>query len=314
MKTTLVTGCAGFIGSSLVDHLLDINEQVIGIDNFNDFYDPEIKRKNLQRALKNKNFHLITKDILQIPTKDFSSTLENVDSIVHLAASPGVRQSFVDSSMFIQNNISALNAILKLSSSKTKLIVASSSSVYGTTNSKIFNEELFLQPISVYGATKACGEDLCRAYSNNYKIDITCLRIFTCYGPRQRPDLAIHRFSKELISKNSLTVYGNGFTTRDYTYVSDIIDGIILARDKANGFNVINLGSGNPVFLADVIKEIAYNLDIENYSIINEEMPLSDMVHTHAGISKAKKLLGWFPKIDFKVGIKNFIDWFKNQQ
>jgi UDP-glucuronate 4-epimerase len=232
-STALITGAAGFIGSHLCERLLDDGLSVVGIDNFDDFYDPQIKRNNINNCLKNKNFQLIEADIRN--RSDMDKAVGGVEIIVHLAAKAGVRPSIAEPMLYSDVNINGTMVLLEAANKHKvgKFIFASSSSVYGNNEKVPFSEDDNVDfPISPYAATKKACELICHTYHHLYSIDLTCLRFFTVYGPRQRPDLAIHKFSKLIEQEKPIPVYGDGSMMRDFTYIDDIIDGIIAVQLK----------------------------------------------------------------------------------
>lgn len=305
-----VTGCAGFIGSTLTEYLLQQGVFVLGLDNFNDFYAPEIKRQNIQKSCAHANFVLAEDDLLE-----FNEDLlfkHSIDTVVHLAAYPGVRPSFDRPMLYHKTNLSATLRLLNIMNSAgiTNGVFAGSSSVYGNNPQIPFVETALVEPISIYGATKLGLEGYSRTYARAYNMNITCLRFFTCYGPRQRPDLAIHKFARLLRDGKPITMYGDGSTSRDYTYIDDIVKGIYLAAQRVNGFNIINLGNSYPITLADMIKTISDKLGVTP-NIIQEEIPAGDVIQTWASISNAEKMLGWKPEVSFEEGITKFLEWFE---
>lgn len=309
----LVTGGAGFIGSNLIKQLLNDNNKILCIDNFNGFYDEKIKENNILE-FKNKNFTLYKIDI-----NDFSELKEifdkdKIDIVINLAAQVGVRDSFKNPEMYEKTNVSGLENILKLATQYRvkNFIQASSSSVYGDKKA-IMREDMELNPISPYAETKMVGEKLCQKYSNSFT-KIICLRFFTVYGPKQRPDLAINKFSDYILSGKKIPLFGDGTTLRDYTFVSDIVDGIICAinYDKSD-FEIFNLGSSHPIKLIEMINVLEKQL---NKKALIEYLPMQkgDAFLTWADISKAKKLLNYHPNTSFEKGIKCFLDWYKNEK
>ena len=304
----LVTGCAGFIGSTLVEYLLGKGEFVLGVDNFNDFYAPEVKKNNIKKALENANFALYQTDILQLDNKVIQEYA--IDCVVHLAAYPGVRPSFVNPELYSRVNIDGTLRLLQCMRQLhiTKGVFASSSSLYGNNPSVPFSETAHVAPISIYGATKLTLESYCRSYAYAYNLDITCLRFFTCYGPKQRPDLAIHKFARLLKEEKPIPMFGDGSMSRDYTYIDDIVRGVYLAANKIDGFNIINLGNAYPVKLATMIETLAAKIGVKP-NIQSKEIPAGDVQQTWADISKAEKLLGWTPTTSFDDGLDAFLDW-----
>lgn len=313
----LITGVAGFIGSNLLDKLLiNKNNIIIGIDNLNDFYNPSIKRKNIEHNLKNNNFHFYNIDLLD--TNELNKVFENhkIDSIVHLAGYGGVRPSIENPKLYIDNNIVATLNILECMKKYNikKMVYASSSSVYGNSKESIFTETLNVsEPISPYAMTKKACEELCYTYHKLYNIDVIALRFFTVYGKRQRPDLAISKFTKLILENKSIPVFGDGNTIRDYTYIDDIVSGITSAIEyNKTSYEIINLGGGDPVSLTRMIETIE---NVLNKKAIIERLSMQkgDVDKTAADISKAKKLLNYNPSTSFEEGIRKFISWYKNK-
>lgn len=312
----LITGCAGFIGSNLIDKLLENKDiKLIGIDNLNNFYDKIIKEKNIENALKNKNFIFIKNDLLDIESLDNIFNNYNINSVIHLAGYGGVRPSIDNPKLYIDNNIIATLNILECIKKYEvrKIIFASSSSVYGNSKESIFTETLKVsEPISPYAMTKIACEELLFTYHKLYNIDVIALRFFTVYGRRQRPDLAIHKFTKLIFEEKPIPVFGDGSTRRDYTYIDDILFGIISAinyEDK-NYYQIINLGGGEPVSLEEMIKVLENTIG-KKAIIERKSMQKGDVIKTVADITKARKLLNFYPSTKFKDGIKLFIDWYK---
>lgn len=317
MKTFLITGGAGFIGSTLADKLINDYNQIIVIDNFNDYYSPVIKEQNIKIIKNNPNYKLYRGDICD---RDLLKTIFNenkIDCVIHIAARAGVRPSLEDPFEYVRSNIDGtINILENMKNYNVKKIVfASSSSVYGNCNADKFSEDLKVtEPISPYAATKSACEQFLYTYSKLYNIQAICLRFFTVYGPKQRPDLAIRKFIELIEKDNPIPVYGDGTTMRDYTYIDDIIDGIIGAinYDKTQ-YEIINLGGGSPITLNEMIKTIEEILNKK--AIINRlPMQLGDVNKTVSDITKAKKLLGYSPKITFKEGIKKFVEWRKMER
>lgn len=312
----LITGIAGFIGSNLLDKLLqDENNFIIGIDNLNNFYDPNIKRKNIEYNLENNNFNFYDIDLLN--TKALNKIFEDykIDSIVHLAGYGGVRPSIENPKLYIDNNIVATLNVLECMKNYNikKIVYASSSSVYGNSKENIFVETLNVsEPISPYAMTKKACEELCYTYHKLYNINIVALRFFTVYGKRQRPDLAISKFTKLILEDKAIPVFGDGNTMRDYTYIDDIVSGIISAMEyNKTSYEIINLGGGDPVSLNRMIETIEKVLG-KKAIIERMSMQKGDVDKTAADISKAKRLLNYNPSTSFEEGIDKFIQWFKN--
>lgn len=310
----LVTGGAGFIGSHLINRLLNEDWEVICIDDFNDYYDPKVKRENIQPFLKNIRFRLIEGDIRDKPVLLEIFREGRVDKVVHLAARAGVRASIDQPFLYAQVNINGTINLLELCKDfgVESFIFGSSSSVYGISSKVPFSEEdprLTSGQISPYGATKRAGELLCHAYHHLYDIPITILRFFTVYGPRQRPEMAIHKFTRLIVSGKEIPVYGDGKTSRDYTHISDILDGIMSALQKTFDYQIFNLGSSRAVELKYLISLIEKGLDKEARIKRLPEQP-GDMPITCADITKSKEFLGYNPKVNIEEGIERFVDWY----
>lgn len=312
----LITGVAGFIGSNLAEKLISNKNLIFGIDNFDNFYSKEIKLKNLSNIIQYQNFQFSEIDILDDEKLNNFFDSNNFDIVIHLAAKAGVLGSLKDPVGYYNANVIGLIKILDLLKKFkiNKFIFASSSSVYGNTDSIIFNESIIdLKPISPYASSKLAGEKLCELYSNLYNIKTICLRFFTVFGPRQRPDLAINKFISLIDSGNPITMYGDGETYRDYTYIDDIIDGIIGAINyNSKSFEIFNLGGGCPIKLIELI-ELLKNKIGKHVSIINLPVPDGDMLRTSADIKKANKFLGYSPKVKFEIGIEKFLKWRNNE-
>jgi nucleoside-diphosphate-sugar epimerase len=306
----VVTGCAGFIGSHLAERLLEAGHSVIGIDSFSDYYDPQIKRYNLKKATGDPKFVLIKGNILGL---DLESTMYGVDCIFHQAAQAGVRNSWgANFGIYVQDNIMATQKILEFVKEKKikKMIYASSSSVYGDTVLPA-REENALRPVSPYGVTKLAAENLCYLYWKNYQVPVVSLRYFTVYGPRQRPDMAFHRFIKAILKGEEILVYGNGEQSRDFTYISDIIDANMKAMEIEASGEVFNLGGGTQVSVNQTLK-IIEDLTGKAAQTKYIEQQKGDVKDTGADISKARKVFGYEPKVKLKQGLENEVNWIKN--
>lgn len=312
MKTVLVTGGAGFIGSHLCERLLESGCSVINLDNFNDYYSPSIKRENIRKALTNPGYKLIEGDIRDTGLLEKTFRDYSIDAVVHLAALAGVRRSLDNPLEYIDVNVKGttnlLEVIRKQKNKINKLVFASSSSVYGL-NPTPFNESdpLPLQE-SPYAASKLAGEQFCRAYGHLYGIPTVVLRFFTVYGPRQRPEMAIHYFATLMDDGKEIPVYGDGKSARDYTYIDDIVDGIVAALELDCDFEVFNLGNSNPVKLNQLIDIIESKL---GKFAIKRFFPSQkgDVSITWADISKAGAKLGYSPKVGIEDGIERFVQW-----
>lgn len=307
-----VTGGAGFIGSSLCDKLLKNGESVIVLDNFNDYYDPSVKESNVKANLNNPKYKIIRGDIEDPVLVDEIFSAYNIDAVVHIAARAGVRPSLDSPLKYILTNVGGTTSILSamVKSGVKKLLFASSSSVYGNCRETKFTEDLIVsKPISPYAASKAAGEQLCYTFHHLYGIQVICLRFFTVYGPRQRPDLAISKFTDLILNDKPITMYGTGDSMRDYTYIDDIVNGVVAALAySATGFEIINLGSGNPITLSRMISTIEKHLNTTAKIIRHPNQP-GDVDKTICDWTKACALLGFSPKTDFDEGICKFIQW-----
>jgi len=307
----LVTGAAGFIGSSLSEKLIELEHQVVGIDCFTDYYSRELKEKNLENPLKNKNFNFIEGDLLRI---DLKKLLKDMDVIFHQAAQAGVRASWgTNFEIYTKNNILATQMLLEAAKemSLKKFIFASSSSVYGNTKNLPTKEEGLLHPVSPYGVSKLAAENLCMLYYTNYKVPVICLRYFTVYGPRQRPDMAFNKFIKAILKDQEIIVYGDGSQTRDFTYISDAVEANILAMKKNAVGEIFNIGGGSNIALSEVIKQIEEIIG-KKAKIKYEQKQKGDVIHTAADISKAKKHLNFYPKVDLKEGLSKEVEWLRS--
>ena len=315
VKNLLVTGGAGFIGSHLVDRLLNSEvDQITVVDDFNDFYEPDIKRENIREHLKDQRYKLFEADIRDRAALEEVFNDNRFDCIVHLAARAGVRPSLKEPQLYCETNIDGTLNLLDLARHHNirQFVFGSSSSVYGINAKVPFSEnDPIRQPISPYAATKAAGELFCHTYSHLYGLRCVCLRFFTVYGPRQRPDLAIHKFAKLISQHKPIPVFGDGTTRRDYTYVDDIIDGVTAAIDyDQSDYEVFNLGESRTVELKELIALIEKELGTK--AIINREPPQpGDVPQTFADITKARRLLGYNPQTQIEDGLRRFVEWFR---
>jgi len=309
----LVTGAAGFIGSHLCERLIAGGWEIVGLDNFDPFYERKIKESNIAGLLQSDKFRLIEGDIRDAECVESILGDGNVDVIVHLAARAGVRPSIEDPVGYQDVNING--TVVMLEGAKKfgikKFVFASSSSVYGNNKKVPFSESDNVDfPISPYAATKKACELLCHTYSHLYDIGMTCLRFFTVYGPRQRPDLAIHKFARLIGAGESIPVYGDGSMRRDFTYINDIIDGVVAAMDRCGGYEVFNLGESRPIRLDELIGEIENALGKK--AIINRlPMQPGDVNQTYADVTKAKEKLGYDPKTQISDGLAEFVKWLR---
>ena len=316
MKNILVTGGAGFIGSHLVDKLLSEGDwNVTVVDDFNDFYEPSIKRANVALHSRHSTYRLEEADIRQRTALERIFDEANFDCIVHLAARAGVRPSLDQPLLYSQTNIEGTLNLLELSKQHNILqfVFGSSSSVYGINAKVPFSEDdPIRKPISPYAATKAAGELLCHTYTHLYGIRCVCLRFFTVYGPRQRPDLAIHKFARLISEGKSIPVFGDGTTRRDYTYIDDIIAGVRAAIDYSRtDYEVINLGESRTVELRELISLLEKELGLPA-RIDRQPLQPGDVPQTFADITKARQILGYNPQTQIETGIKRFVEWFRS--
>lgn len=312
-QTFLITGGAGFIGSHLIDCLMNRDIRIVCVDNFDDFYSKETKLNNIQQHRQNPDFKLYKADIIDKTALERIFAENKIDRVIHIAAKAGVRPSLENPQKYFETNINGTVNLLELTEKYgiKKFIFASSSSVYGARKDGPFNEEMKIdRPISPYAATKAAGEQICYTYSHLYGINIVCLRFFTVYGPRQRPDLAIHKFAKLITEGKPIPVFGDGTTKRDYTYIDDIIQGVTAAIDyEQTPFEVINLGESNTVELNYLIQLIEENLGKKAIIDKKPDQP-GDVPMTYADVTRAKKLLNYNPKTNIEEGIREFTRWF----
>jgi UDP-glucuronate 4-epimerase len=315
MKNILITGGAGFIGSHLVARLLQEGDwRVTVVDDFNDFYDPSIKRANAAVHQDNPNYQLVEADIRDYTALSRAFDETNFDCIVHLAARAGVRPSLTEPRLYVETNINGTVNLLELARAHgiKQFVFGSSSSVYGENKKVPFSEDdPIFNPISPYAATKAAGELICHTYAHLYDMRIVCLRFFTVYGARQRPDLAIHKFAKLISAGKPIPVFGDGTTRRDYTFVDDIISGVRAAIDyDQSRYEVINLGESRTVELRELISLLEGALD-QHAEIDRQPMQPGDVPQTFADISKARRLLGYNPQTQIEAGIAKFVEWFR---
>lgn len=310
----LITGGSGFIGSHVCRALLDRGDTVICIDNFDPYYDVSIKETNIKSLSKNKNFKIYRADTRDAEKLKEIFETNQIERIVHLAAKAGVRNSISNPKEYYDVNINGTLNLLELAKQHKiqNFVFASSSSVYGAREKGPFSEtDDVNNPLSPYAATKKAGEELCYTYHYLYNIPITCLRFFTVYGPCGRPDMAIYKFTKLISEDKEIIMYGDGTTERDYTYIADIVQGIIAALDNPLNFEIINLGNNTPIKLKYMISLIEKNLNkkakIKQIPLQKEEVQI-----TFADISKAQELLSYHPITSIEEGIRKFIIWFKN--
>ena len=311
-RTILVTGGAGFIGSLLIDNLLKKGENIVCIDNLNEFYNPSIKKLNQVDHYKYDHFEFYEGDILDEGLVKSIFKKHDIEIVIHLAAMAGVRPSISNPSLYTEVNIIGTRIILDamVESNVERLIFASSSSVYGNNKKIPFSEDDSVDcPISPYAATKKMGELLCHAYHHIYELNISLLRFFTVYGPRQRPEMAIHQFVRNALKGEPIIIFGNGSTARDYTYIDDIIDGIIQSIESDDRYMIYNLGNSEPIKLSNLISIIAEITGID-LVIEYQEIPKGDVIQTYANINRAQNNLKYDPITGIKDGIYKFVKWY----
>ena len=313
-RTYLVTGGAGFIGSSLADFLLKKDYKVVVIDNFCNFYDPSIKRNNVKDNLDNPNYKLYEIDLRCKSDVEKVFRENKIDVVIHLAAMAGVRPSIENPILYQEVNCIGTQNLLEVMKEYgvKNLVMASSSSVYGNNKKVPFKET----DIVDYAITKKSNEVMTHVYHKLFNMNVIMLRFFTVYGPRQRPDLAINKFTRLMLNDEEVTMFGDGTTSRDYTYIDDIVSGIYSSinyvLNNKDVYEIVNLGNSSPVSLKEMINTIAEVLDKEPKI---KEMPMQqgDVNITYADISKAKEMLNYDPKTPFKEGIEKFVKWYKEK-
>jgi UDP-glucuronate 4-epimerase len=311
----LLTGGAGFIGSHVTRRLLDRGDTVTVLDDFNDFYDPARKRRNVQGFLDRRGYRLVEGDIRDAPLVDRLFRESAFDAVIHLAARAGVRPSLREPILY--EDVNCIGTLRLLEAARHhgpgNFVFGSSSSVYGINRKVPFAEsdEVNL-PISPYATTKRTGELLCFNYHHLYGLRTSCLRFFTVYGPAQRPEMAIHKFTDLMARGQAVPLFGDGSTRRDYTYVDDIVDGILAALALAPGFEIFNLGGAETTALADLVRWIAEDLGVEARIDFQPEQP-GDVPITFADVAKAGALLGYSPKVPIREGIRRFVRWYRQE-
>ncbi len=308
----LVTGGAGFIGSHLCEALLARGDQVAVLDNFNDFYDPALKRKNAALLARAK---IVTGDIRDRELVAGLFKEGRFEAVVHLAAMAGVRPSLNDPLHYEDVNVRGTLILLEELKQRpeTRFVFASSSSVYGANERVPFREDDDIhKPVSPYASTKRAGELLCFTHHHLYGIPTSCLRFFTVYGPRQRPEMAIHKFVKAVLEKKPLPFYGDGSTRRDYTYIDDIVDGVVRALDRCDGYEIYNLGESATTSLSELVRTIGEVCGVEPI-LDRQPMQPGDVEITYADVSKARAKLGYDPKVPVRQGLERFVAWYRSR-
>lgn len=315
-----ITGVAGFIGSSLAERLLNEGHEVVGIDNFCDFYDPKIKENNVKLLNENVSFKLYRADIRDKAGIEKIFSENRIDVVVHLAAMAGVRPSIENPVLYQEVNCVGTQNILETMKKYNvlKLVMASSSSVYGNCKEVPFKENMVVDfAISPYAATKKANEVMTHVYHKLFNMNVIMLRFFTVYGPKQRPDLAINKFTRLMLEEKSIPMFGDGSTSRDYTYITDIVDGIVRSTDYVlnnnDVYEILNLGNSSPVSLIEMIQTIGKAVGIVP-NIERLPMQAGDVERTYADVTKAKELIGYEPKVTFEQGVENFVNWYKENK
>ena len=310
----LVTGGAGFIGSHLVAALLGGGREVVVLDDFDDFYDPALKRRNVA-ALAGPGLRVVEGDIRDTALVDRVFSDERFHSVIHLAARAGVRPSIEQAALYTSVNLDGTTCLLEAARRHgvERFVFGSSSSVYGNNPKVPFAEDDPVDhPISPYAATKKAGELLCYTHHHLHGLHVACLRFFTVYGPRQRPEMAIHKFTRLLWQGREVEQYGDGTSARDYTFVSDIVDGILRAWERCRGYRVYNLGGSRTVTLSDLLAKIAERLEVPARVRAMPAQP-GDVERTWADVSRARQELGWEPRVDLDSGLDLFVEWFRRE-
>jgi len=316
MPTVLVTGNAGFIGSHLVERLLDQGYEVVGFDNLDPFYDPAIKRRNLATALAHPGFAFVEGDLRRRDQVDALFSGRRIDRVFHGAARAGVRPSLKDPLLYEEVNVRGTLHLLEAAvrHGVSNFVFASSSSVYGEQKKVPFAETDPVDgPISPYAATKKAGELMCYTYHHLYRLPVTCLRFFTVYGPRQRPEMAIHAFTRAIARGEPLSLYGDGSARRDFTYIDDIVAGVLAALDRPHPYEIINLGESQTIELRDLIRRL--ERVIGRPAVINT-LPAQpgDVPITYADVNKARAMLGYVPSTTIDAGLERFVAWYRTER
>jgi UDP-glucuronate 4-epimerase len=312
-KKILVTGGAGFIGSTLTERLLARGDRIVCLDDFDDFYNPAIKRRNLTAALASPSFRLVEGNICDLPLLQTLFAEEAFDVVVHIAARAGVRPSILQPLLYQKVNVEGSTNLFEMARHHdvANFVFTSSSSVYGENEKVPFAETDPVEyPISPYAATKRAGELIAHTYHHLFDLDITCLRPFTVYGPRQRPEMAIHLFTRAILEGQPIRMFGDGSSSRDYTYIDDLVDGFVAAVDRPLGYQIINLGEHEVTTLRELIDLIAAATGKE--PIIDQQpMQPGDVPRTYADVTRAQEFLGYQPKVSMREGIRRFVEWYR---
>ena len=316
VRRVLVTGAAGFIGSWLTERLLERGVEVVGLDNFDPFYDRALKERNLETARGSSAFRLVEGDLRN--RSDVSALFSDggFDAVMHLAAKAGVRPSLADPAAYYETNLIGTSNLLEVmrEAGCLRLVFASSSSVYGNSRKVPFHEDDRVDaPISPYAATKKAGEELCHVYHAVHGFSVLALRFFTAYGPRQRPEMAIHAFTRRLFAGEPIPVFGDGSMERDFTYIDDVVDGVVFALDYVLGsqtFEIVNLGESEPIRLSRLVSALERATGREA-TIDRRPVPPGDVDRTFADVSRARRLLGYDPHVGIDEGLRRFVEWYR---
>ena len=316
MRRVLVTGAAGFIGSWLTERLLERGVEVVGFDNFDPFYDRALKERNLETARGTSAFRLVEGDLRN--RSDVSALFSDggFDAVMHLAAKAGVRPSLADPAAYYETNLIGTSNLLEVmrEAGCLRLVFASSSSVYGNSRKVPFHEDDRVDaPISPYAATKKGGEELCHVYHAVHGFSVLALRFFTAYGPRQRPEMAIHAFTRRLFAGEPIPVFGDGSMERDFTYIDDVVDGVVSALDyvlRSQTFEIVNLGESEPIRLSRLVSALERATGREA-TIDRRPVPPGDVDRTFADVSRARRLLGYDPHVGIDEGLRRFVEWYR---
>ena len=312
----LVTGGAGFIGSHVSEKLVQRGEHLCILDNFNDFYDPAIKEANVAALAAHDSVRLVRGDIRDSDLLAELFATENFDAVIHLAAMAGVRPSLTDPLLYADVNIRGTQLLLKELEERpqVKMVFASSSSVYGANQKVPFAEDDRVPtPVSPYAASKRAGELFCCTHHHLYGNDVSCLRFFTVYGPRQRPEMAIHKFVRKCLDGDPIPFFGDGTTRRDYTYIEDIVQGVIGALDRSKGFAIYNLGESQTISLTELVEAIGEVCGREPVLDRHPSQP-GDMLQTYADVTKARRDLGYDPRVGLQDGLGRFLEWYRDHE
>ena len=312
----LLTGAAGFIGSFVAERLLKEGHEVVGLDNFDPFYDPAIKRHNIRKASESKQFELVEGDFRDVDSVNRLFEESSFDGVIHLGARAGVRPSLEKAPLYVDVNLVGTTNLLDAArhNGVERFVFASSSSVYGARPAEPFREDDDVDhPVSPYAATKRAGELVCWTYNHLFQLPITCLRFFTVYGPRQRPEMAIHYFTRAIDAGEPINVFGDGSAQRDFTYVDDIVDGIMASFDKCEKYHIYNLGGGQTVVLRDLISLIEKTVGKEAKINFLPAEP-GDVPTTFADTSRSRAELGYAPKVTVEQGVPLFFEWYREHK